>query len=126
MTPTSWESVKLLKVQEEALLRITNNLDQHFTPSTSIRMWIGDNCHQKAAVLLGLLPKEWASKAQGAAAARKRKSKEEGKDKDEDEEAKPGATPDWRGEYTTDDATGTSRNVQSKNETEEPTARQHP
>jgi len=53
------ESKALEKVQEEALLRITNNLDQHFTPFTNIHTWIGDDCHQKAAVLLGLPPKEW-------------------------------------------------------------------
>jgi len=88
---TSWESEE---VWEEALLRITNNLDQHSTPFTSIFTWIGDDCHWKAAICLGLLPKEWASKAQGATAARKRKSKEQGEDKDEDEEPKLGATQD--------------------------------
>jgi len=46
------ECKALEKVQEEALLRITNNLDQHFTPLISICMWIGDD--QKAAILLGL------------------------------------------------------------------------
>jgi len=62
-------------------------------------------------------------KAQGAAAARK--SKEQGKDKDKDKE------PSWEqhrtgGESTQQTMHRENKGVQSKNEAEEPTTRQHP
>jgi len=59
----------------------------------------------------------------GAAAARNRKSKEQGKGKDEDKGPKPGATQDWRGEYTADNAT---RRYKARMKLQEPTTRRHP
>jgi hypothetical protein len=70
---------KTKEIREKALKKIYKIIDEAHGQATSIGVWVGDDSRRKAAILLGLLPKEWAGKAQRTSARnRKRKREEEG------------------------------------------------
>lgn len=55
---------KTKEIREKALKKIYKIIDETHRQATSIGVWVGDDSCCKAVILLGLLPREWAGKAQ--------------------------------------------------------------
>jgi ribonuclease HI len=53
-------------IRDEVLKKIMDNLEAQLDDTYSFQTWIGDNCLKKAAILLRLLPTEWATRIQRA------------------------------------------------------------
>ena len=57
--------------------KITENLETQLDNTYSLLTWMGDDCLKKAAILLRLLPTEWAMRIQRANMRKQRRATEQ-------------------------------------------------
>jgi hypothetical protein len=65
------------EIREKALNKICKIVDKAHGQTMSIQVWVGDDGGHKAAILLGLLPKEWAKRAQRVTTQNRKRKREE-------------------------------------------------